>query len=403
MALYGDVTFDSRVQREADVLSQAGHHVTVFCLAGSAQNSSFQVVARRPDRSAVLPDGSSPFLRGGRSTSVAGLVARVRWMIGYVRNIRAWGNWAIAAGGDVDVWHAHDLTGLLAVAPLVRRPARLVYDSHEIFLETGTAARLPKPLRRLLGAYEKRLTGRADALVTVNDSYADVLNRRLRPRRLLIVRNCPPRWDPPPGSGARLRAAASIPEGRPVVLYHGGLTSHRGIEQLMEAMLEPGLEAAHLVLMGFGEDRQRLAVDVQDPKLEGRVHLLDAVPPGELLEWVAGADVNAIPLQRSTLNHWLCTPNKLWESLAAGVPVVVSNFPTMREIVTTDAAGPLGGVCDPSDPASIAGSIVAILELSAGERAALRERCLRVAHERWNWEQESSRLVGLYADIEATA
>jgi glycosyltransferase involved in cell wall biosynthesis len=247
------------------------------------------------------------------------------------------------------------------------------------------------------------LTGRADALVTVNDSYADVLNRRLRPRRLLIVRNCPPRWDPPPGSGARLRAAASIPEGRPVVLYHGGLTSHRGIEQLMEAMLEPGLEAAHLVLMGFGEDRQRLAVDVQDPKLEGRVHLLDAVPPGELLEWVAGADVNAIPLQRSTLNHWLCTPNKLWESLAAGVPVVVSNFPTMREIVTTDAAGPLGGVCDPSDPASIAGSIVAILELSAGERAALRERCLRVAHERWNWEQESSRLVGLYADIEATA
>src|SRR4249919_2868204 len=137
MALYGDVTFDSRVQREAEVLSRAGHAVTLYCLSGSVLEAPYRIVSRRPDRSAILPDGSSPFRRTDRSNTLGGLLPRIRWITGYARNIRVWGRWAVAAAGDVDVWHVHDLTGLMAVAPLVRRPARLVYDSHEIFLETG--------------------------------------------------------------------------------------------------------------------------------------------------------------------------------------------------------------------------------------------------------------------------
>jgi glycosyltransferase involved in cell wall biosynthesis len=103
-----------------------------------------------------------------------------------------------------------------------------------------------------------------------------------------------------------------------------------------------------------------------------------------------------MPLQHSTLNHWLCTPNKLWESLAAGVPVVVSDFPVMREIVMEDPGGPLGEVCQPDQPSSIAAAIRAIIELSSAERAAIRGRCSTAAHERWNWETESGRLVDLY-------
>jgi glycosyltransferase involved in cell wall biosynthesis len=93
------------------------------------------------------------------------------------------------------------------------------------------------------------------------------------------------------------------------------------------------------------------------------------------------------------------TPNKLWEGLAAGVPVIVSDFPIIRRIVMDDPVGPLGATCDPTDPLSIAGAIRAIVERQPDERAALRARCLRVAHERWNWESESARLVDLYAGI----
>jgi len=401
MALYADVTYDSRVQREAEALWRAGHSVTIYCLSGAAPpGATFDVVASKPSVSAVLPDGSSPFLRAAQSGFLRRMASRVGWMVGYIRNIRAWGRWAVATAGDVDVWHAHDLTGLMAVAPRVKAPARLVYDSHEIFLETGTAARLPGPLRRVLSAYEGRLARRAAAMITVNDQYAGVLQRRLRPRRIVVVRNCPPRWDVPEPPAKGLREAVGVSPSVPLILYHGSFTHHRGIEQLADAMLQPGLESAHLALLGFGGIRAELADLVAEPRFGGRLHLLEAVPPGDLLDWVAGADVDVIPLQHSTLNHWLCTPNKLWESLAAGVPVVVSDFPAMRPIVLDDPSGALGAVCDPADPASIAEAVRTIVERPPEARAELRRRCLEAAHERWNWEHESATLVELYSEID---
>ena len=119
-------------------------------------------------------------------------------------------------------------------------------------------------------------------------------------------------------------------------------------------------------------------------------------PPRDLLEWVSGADVDVMALQRSTLNHWLCTPNKLWESLAAGVPVVVSDFPGMRQIVCADPGAPLGATCDPVRPGSIAAAILAVAGRPEPARAALRERCRTAATERWNWETEGAVLLDAY-------
>jgi glycosyltransferase involved in cell wall biosynthesis len=403
MALYGDVTYDSRVLREAETLARAGHSVTIYCLSGSApEGVPFKVVARAPKGSSVLPDGSSPFLRASSPSIAAQLTARIRWVIGYARTLRAWGRWAVAAAGEVDVWHAHDLPGLMAVAPVVGSRCRLIYDSHEIFLESGTGGKLPRPLRRLLSVYEGRLARRAVALVTVNEGYAGVLRRRLRPRRTIIVRNCPPRATTAAERVSPLRSAAKVPVPHPLVLYHGLFGATRGIEESAAALLVPGLESVHLALLGFGSTRPQLEQMARDPRFGGRLHVLDPVPPGELLDWVAGADVDVVALQRSTLNHWFCTPNKLWESLAVGVPVVVSDFPMMRRVVLDDPAGPLGGVCDPGSPESIAAAIQAIIGLPPEEQAALRARCHRAAEERWNWEVESARLVQLYDEFPVT-
>jgi glycosyltransferase involved in cell wall biosynthesis len=213
------------------------------------------------------------------------------------------------------------------------------------------------------------------------------------------VHNCPERWSPPEERPARLRNAAGVPPGAPIVLYHGAFNPNRGMEQLAEAMLAAGLETAHLVYLGYGGRRSVVDMLVADPRFGGRLHVVDAVPPGELLEMVAGADVDAIPLQHSTLNHWLSSPNKLFESLAAGVPVVVSDFPVMRGIVMDDPDGPLGAVCEPSDPGSIASALRSILEQDRSAQQLLRERCRSAARDRWNWETESRRLLDLYADL----
>jgi glycosyltransferase involved in cell wall biosynthesis len=398
MALYGEITNDSRVLREAGTLAAAGHDVTVYCLEGTIPaDAPFRVVTWTPRSGPVEPGGGSPFVRSMSASRLKRAARQLSWLVGYARDLNAWGRWAVGAAGDVDVWHAHDLPGLLSIGPHRTLGARLVYDSHEIYLDSGSAARLPRLFRRALGVLERRYVRRAAALVTVNEAYAEVL-QRTRPRRTVIVRNCPPVWSPTPSSRSLLRDAVGVDEMTPLVLYHGVFAPHRGVEQLAEAMLEDDLRGAHLALLGFGDLLPEFTRLAAEPRFGGRVHVVDGVPPDQLLDWVSGADVDVMALERSSLNHWLCTPNKLWESLATGVPVVVSDFPVMHRIVLDNSDGPLGEVCNPADARSIADAVGAII--AAPDRGAdLRARCLRAAHDRWNWEKESARLIDLYADM----
>jgi glycosyltransferase involved in cell wall biosynthesis len=402
MALYGDLTFDSRVRREAATLARAGLTVTIVCLANDSAAgdlpASVRVVVRRPSATSVVPGTPSPFF-SGPTGRLASAVGRFRWLRDYIRNLRAWGRLAVTAAGSVDAWHLHDLTALAAVAPLLPRAFPVVYDAHELFLETGTASRLPRPARLLLRKYERRLVSGTVAVVTVNDGLAAVIRRRYRPRRIVVVHNCPDVW---PLTGRRptlIRDAAAIPQSCPVILYHGALSAHRGIEQLMDALTRPGLDNAHLVLLGFGEKRLDFVRDASDERRGGRVHVLDPVAPDELLDWVASADVAAMPIQPSTLNHSLSTPNKLFESLAAGVPVVASDFPAIRSIVLDPVLGPLGRVCDPADVDAVADALRAMCQLDLDAIAVLRSRCENAALERWNWAHESIGLLDLYHDV----
>ena len=215
----------------------------------------------------------------------------------------------------------------------------------------------------------------------------------------MVLYNCPNKWAPGSKRSTLIRDATGIPDDAPVILYHGTLVARRGIEQLMTAILSAGLEEAHLVLLGFGDKRPEYEARALEPGLAGRVHLLDAVPPSELLAWIASADVGAMPIEASEPNLYLSTPNKLFECLSAGIPVVASDFPPVRRIVVDDPDGPLGAVCDPADAEAIAEALRGVLEADEVAAAALRDRCRRAADLRWNWETESRKLTDLYADL----
>jgi glycosyltransferase involved in cell wall biosynthesis len=403
MALYGDLTFDSRVRREAASLADAGYHVRIVCLAADVERlredlpERVTVLVSRPDGSSVLPGSHNPFStsHGGRPMR---LLRRVGWLISYVRNLLAWGRTVPATCGPVDAWHLHDFVALAAVAPRVRG-VPVVYDAHDLFLETGTALRLPGPLRLAIRAYERRLVARVAAVITVNDSVAALLRQRYAPERIEVLHNCAELATPPPRRPSLIRDTAGIPPDAPVVLYHGSMALNRGVEQLMAALLEPGLERAHLALMGFGERRPIYAEAARDARYGQRVHLLEPVPPRELLAWVASADIGAMPIQPTTRNHVLSTPNKLFESLMAGIPVVTSDFPAMRQIVLDPQLGPLGAVCDPARPAAVAAAIRSILDLDPTAMHALQDRCLEAARARWNWQRQAVRLTALYDDL----
>jgi glycosyltransferase involved in cell wall biosynthesis len=175
------------------------------------------------------------------------------------------------------------------------------------------------------------------------------------------------------------------------VLYHGYVFPHRGIEGLFEAIgLIPG---AVLVVMGFGPPFEEYRVRAAALPHADRVHLVPGVLPDELLPWVASADVVAVTIEGSTLNHRLATPNKLFEALAAGVPVVASDFPAMAPIIRRTGAGVL---CNPDDPADVARAIRSILEAPAPEREAYRERALAAARDTYNWERQADAYLGVY-------
>lgn len=416
MFVRNDVTVDARVLKEAATLTAASHAVTIVGTTRPGTPDRIEREARGGFEIVRVPlPRWRRWWRWLRAPSR--LVSRLRrrdarpgermdafdWVAMWRFGTLGWAKAAARAAGPADAYHGHDLTGLPAAvnARRAHRAARLVYDSHELYVESGATAGRPPWAVDWLARRERAWAREAAALVTVNSALADELRRRLAVERIVVVHNCPPRPTTAAPHDDRIRRAASIPAEAPVVLYHGGLRPGRGLRQLAEAMLEPGLEGAHAAFLGFGPLRDEVAALAAEARFGGRLHLLDAVPPDEVVAWVASADVAALPIQASNRSYELSTPNKLFEAIAAGVPVVASDFPGMREIVAGGPGGSLGELCDPTDPASIAGAIRRILTLPAERRAELGERCRRAAIERWNWESESARLVELYRDLEA--
>lgn len=303
--------------------------------------------------------------------------------------------WAAAleeVAQPADLWHGMWAGSLPALERLRRRHGgRTVYDSRDVYLHARVFDRLHPLARRPFLAWERRWARSADAVVTVNDAYADILSELLGVPRPAVVRNCPDPYDPPNGPPDRLRALLDIPPATAIVLYQGGLMTERGIEQGMDAILQ--VPDAVLVLMGFGSGRALYAARAAEAPYRGRVLLADPVPPQELLEWTASADVMLMTIQPTTLNHRHTTPQKLWEAIAAGVPVVASDLPGMAEVVREVGCGL---VCDPEDPTAIAASIRDLLGRSPEERAAARLRSLAAARETYNWAAQASVLLAVY-------
>jgi glycosyltransferase involved in cell wall biosynthesis len=451
MFVLDDVRSDVRVQREAATLRAAGHAVTIIGRPSDplAREPEVDVVAGTEVRRVPIPGRVRRLLvgRGGGAASTAAPAGRawaappadpgpsatrasglarparsvtshllrpvasglarlarsagsgLSWLVRWRLGAEAWCGAAAAAAPAADIWWAHDMDALpAALAARRRRGGRVVYDCHEVFVESGSNARRPGWARRVMAARERRWVGEVDAAVAVNASIADLLSPSLR-RPAVVVRNTPPAWTPPASPPDHLRSTLGLGVGVPIVLYHGGFLADRGIPELVAALRTPAVAGCHLVLMGNGPLEPQLRRLAADPELESRVHLLPPVPPAVLLDWVAGADVGAMTNQPRTLNERVSTPNKLFECLAAGVPVVSSDFPERRRIVMDDPEGPLGAVCDPTDPGAIAAAIAAILDRTAAERQALRGRVLRAAHARYAWEAESVALIALAASL----
>lgn len=344
-----------------------------------------------PARSRLLPAlaGSDAVGRTGRLRRTLAGVTRVAAIALTVRSqVRA----ARRVDPGADVYHAMAYMGIPVGLDLAGRGGgHVVYDARDIYIDANNLARLPRPARWLLGRLERGWARRADRVVTVNLPYATVMAERWALPAPAVVMNCAYRVVPSTTRPRRFHDRLGLVPGTRVVLYHGGFSADRGIDQLIAAI--GAVPNAVLVLLGYGSLAGSLERRAADPRLEGRLRILPAVPPTELLDWVASADVVAMPIQPTTLNHRLTTPNKLFEAMAVGVPIVASDLPGMAGIVRDTGAGLL---VDPADPAAIAAALRAILDGPPDERAAMGRRALAAAHETYNWESQVEVLFAEY-------
>jgi glycosyltransferase involved in cell wall biosynthesis len=327
---------------------------------------------------------------GRRLTDLAWMAARPlvalrRWLL-WPHSVRGW--WAALAAELVpaDLYHA---CGVLAVSPALAlrrrhqrrsagRPARVIYDVIDDALSGDAVRGMPGLLRAWHGRREAGWARAVDGLVTVNEALGRRLEARWRPARpIVILPNIPERPDPalverPPD---RIRETLGLGKEIRIVLVHGRIGPHLAIEELEAAVLS--MPQTALVLMGFGIGYEAAAARDHDERYRGRHFTLSARPPAELLTWTASADVVVVPLRPTSVNHQLATPNKFWEAVVVGTPVVVpAGLTLLADLVRTHD---LGAVARSEQPADLAAALRAILDRPEIERRAWRRRIAAAA------------------------
>jgi glycosyltransferase involved in cell wall biosynthesis len=406
MLLHKSVVSDSRVRREAAALAQAGHEVIVLELAPVqpapvsepapiVEPASVLEPARAPGAAPGAVDASVPeaTLDGFKRRSALP-PAWMRRRLPFHIYRAAFLVWFVA--GIVrtrpQIVHAHDAAMLLPGVIGARLVgARLVYDSHE--LATSVPYR-ERAWALFVAGIERLVVPRCAAVITVSDGIAMQLRARYRLRRNpTVLRNVSALTANGTGN---LRAHLNIDANTPLVLHQGAPAPARGCEVLVAALAQ--LPSVHLAFLGDPEPgyAQTLHAAIAAYGLGERVRLLPGVALADLLAHTAEADVGVTLLQDTCLNHRLALPNKLFEYIAAGVPVLAADLPETRRLVEDYGVG----WCVQGDDAT---AVAAMLRsaLAGARDAGLRERLARAAAE-LNWERERERLWELYDELSAT-
>jgi glycosyltransferase involved in cell wall biosynthesis len=292
-----------------------------------------------------------------------------------------------------DLYEAHDIDALLPafiVARLQRK--KLLLNAHELWTERPVV-----PARPLWRWLERALIPRADAVICPEDARAGILFEEYGARaRPAVIANCD--LFRPVDRTTRLPdflAKCGVANAR-IVLYQGGLSPNRCCEELIEAFCHVSTDSV-LVLMGLGAESyvEHLRSVIARLSLERKVFLHPAVHFEEIMTYTASADIGVALYRNNGRNNYHCAPTKLSEYLMAGLPVIVSDFPGMQTLVGENHVGLL---VDPESPLEIA---QAVDRLTVGRELyeRLSQQALWFVESRYNWQQESPKLLAVYDDL----
>jgi glycosyltransferase involved in cell wall biosynthesis len=287
------------------------------------------------------------------------------------------------------IFHFHDPDLILIGFLLWARGKTVIYDVHEdVPRDVACKEYIPSWLRPILceaaKIIEAAAASRFAGIVCATESIA----RRFQAvnNHTVVARNFP--------SVAELTADAAWCNRQETVVYTGLIAARRGIREMVEAMeLLPGNLRATLELAGsFEMDRDYKQVT----RLPGwkRTNWLGTLTRTEIASLLQHAKVGLV-VYHPIANHLEAGPHKLFEYMAAGIPVVASDFPLWRTIV--EQAG-CGLVVDPLKPQSIASAVEYLLRRPF-EAEEMGKRGRNAVEQQFNWEAEGNTLLRLYRSL----
>lgn len=283
---------------------------------------------------------------------------------------------------DADLYHLHDPELLPVGLKLKRHGKRVVFDSHEhVARQIMSKYYLAKWLRpivaRMYQAFEFFAVKRVDAVVAATPDILKHFDGRT---------DCSAGVYNYPMSTELWAKTANETKGR-IICYVGGMTRIRGLKELVQAM-------------EFVDGELHLAGKISESALEDELKTLPGWSKVVQRGFLNRQEVGSL-LSRSALgivtflsapNHMFCLPTKLFEYASAGLPVVASDFPLIRQIIDEDDFG----VCvDPSDPQTIAAAINSLLDDPEKARR-MGENGRRAVETKYNWQTEERKLFALY-------
>jgi glycosyltransferase involved in cell wall biosynthesis len=394
-----DRQVDRRILLEADTLEASGHSVKIIAMPSDSGTSE---VDRR-------------ITRIGSEGQVAGTESMALHLYRWVRKFLPMDSapmrflktlvWRyafdqeafyldlflpVASQFEAHVFMAHDLPVLPVAHALSRRcNAKLVYDSHELFSEQEFS----NYEKRRWAKIETKYIRDCDAVITVNPSIANELEHRYGIQHVNVIYNAE-RTSDPPVKQALFHEAFGLPAGKKILLFQGGLSAGRNLEVLVEATGLVRNPYLNLVILGDGQLGDSLKNMVKARKLGDRVHFHPAVPQGDLLRYSACADAGIIPYQAICLNNYYCTPNKLFEFIAAGVPILASDLPEIRNLIETHRIGLVGDLSTTEKTAKQIDDFFSNpMRLKQWQDNVLRAR------QHVCWENESKKLVKIFDQL----
>jgi glycosyltransferase involved in cell wall biosynthesis len=356
--------FDSRIfHKECKTLAKAGYEVVL--IAPHDQDETVDDVKIR----AI----SKPKRRRERMTRTA------------------WHVYRTASQEHADLYHFHD-PELIPVGVLLKiQGKKVIYDVHEdVPRQILTKHWIPHLLRKLVAQIAELMelvgTRPFNGITAATPTIAE----RFPPEKTVIVQNFPILNELTP---AKLLKHTDK-QNSPCIVYVGGLSITRGIKEMVQAMaLLPESRRARLALAGTFQPPE-LEVELQQMPGWERMQFVGWQDRQGVAQLLSKAQIGLVMLH-PIINYLDSYPVKLFEYMAAGLPVIASNFPLWKEIVEGNKCGL---TVDPLNPEEIAQAIEYLLD-HPKECQTMGENGRRAVTEKYNWEKESEKLLALYERI----